>query len=108
MSYLRAAWSHNYVKGRSDDYIYDDGKQIVDYGDITNEGLVEILCHCIDNYYEKDEVLIKKYLKKKLAKRLNVELRKKKLSDKVVLERMHKSSEKLMLSLRGQSDKEGR
>ena len=95
MSYLRAAWSHSYVEGTSDDYIYDDGKRIIDYGDITNEGLVEILCKCIDNYYGKDEVLIKKYLKKKLANRLNVKLRKRKLSFKTVLERMTRDSEKL-------------
>ncbi len=95
MSYLRWAWSHKYVKGTSDDYIYDNGKEIVDYGNITNEGLVEILWSCIDDYYERDETLIKKYLKKKLSERLKVKLRTRPLSQRTIVNRMLKKSKDL-------------
>ncbi len=94
MSYLRSAWNHKYVKGISEDYIYDNGETIIDYGDITNEGLVEILCGCIDRSFERDEKLIKKYLMKELAGRLDVKLRAKPLNEKTILDRMLRKSKK--------------
>lgn len=88
MSYLRYAWDHKYVEGTSDDYIYDNGTGITDYGDITNEGLVEIICERIEQSFSKDQKFIKEYLKKKIAERLKVKLRPRPLKDELILERM--------------------
>ena len=96
MSYLRWAWSHKYVNGKSNDYIFEDGRigYIEDYGDITNEGLTELLCRCIVNSYGKKS-LITKYLMKKLSKRLNVKLRKEPLTDKQIFDIMMKEVKKM-------------
>lgn len=86
MSFIRAGYLMKYVEGISDDYVYSTerkGKPYVeDYGCITNEGLVEILCHIIDyseRFRNEEE---RKYFRKKLAEKLGVNLRKKPLSDK--------------------------
>lgn len=83
MSYLRYGYKLRYVKGESKDYIFPTtiGKKevIEDYGDITNEGLVELVCKCIDESFyggHYREKIMGEYLKKKLAKKLNVTLRK--------------------------------
>ena len=83
MSFLRYGYPLIYVKGESEDYIFPTiaGKKdiIEDYGDISNSGLVEILCRAIDEYYSggpyREEVM-GTYLKQKLASKLKVELRK--------------------------------
>lgn len=74
MSFIRAAWALIYVDGDSHDYVFSSGDKIVDYGNISNEGLVEILCRFIDN--QKDmEPFEKRYFMEKLASRLKVKLR---------------------------------
>ena len=92
MSYIRYGHPLRYVKGESEDYIFstiEGNKNVIeDYGDISNSGLVEILCRTIDEYYDGTpyrELLMGDYLKKKLAKKLNVELRKAPLTDKQLL-----------------------
>lgn len=93
MSFLRYGHPLIYVNGKSNDYIFPtmNGKKevIEDYGDITNEGLVELLCMVIDDYFVGGpyrEELMGTYLKQKIAKKLKVELRKKPLT----MEQLHK------------------
>ena len=69
MSYIRAGWDLTYVKGISEDYIYKTGGPkkgssiIQDYGGISDTGLIEILCRCIDDSYSRNAP-INVYLKK--------------------------------------------
>jgi len=89
MSYLRYAWSHKYVDGKSKDYVFSHcAGGIEDYGSLTDEGLVELLCEAIDDHY-KDEGF-KSYLMKKVAERLKVKLREKPLTDEEIYDEMIK------------------
>ena len=81
MSYIRAAWGLRNIKGISRDYIYGSqdragNEYIEDYGGISDSGLAELLCDCINEYW-KDDDLFRNYLRGKLVKRIGVELREK-------------------------------
>lgn len=75
MSYIRFGSKYKYVEGTSKDYIYPtlDNNQsiIIDYGDISNETLVELFCR----HAEIKDCLLKEYLINNLAKKLNVKLK---------------------------------
>jgi len=86
MSYLRASYPLKYVEGISHDYIYrtTSGKKrkrqfIQDYGNISNEGLVELVAEFLKEETERNAV-INNYLIRKLAGKLDVKLRKKPLT----------------------------
>jgi len=86
MSYLRYSSILRYVDSESWDYVYPsydpETKEeiIVDYGGISDSGLVELICRCFfDDVYKSDE-LLKKHLVKRLADRLKVRLRKRPLT----------------------------
>ena len=89
MSYLRSGWPHRFVDGISKDYLFisshiEDEKEVLtveDYGNTTNEGIIEMLCERmqIDEGDEGDEML-KWHLIKLLAERLNVNMRDKPLT----------------------------
>ncbi len=94
-----------FVKGLSKDYVFLSGtvhgpKFIQDYGKLSNEGLIEILCR----RWSTDDELLKKYIIEKIAKRLDVKLRKNPLTneqlDKQVDKIMAKSSKRLEKFLR--------
>lgn len=78
MSYIRCGYPLTYVEGNSEDYVFSDGKRIVDYGFLADTGIVEML---FENWETKD-VMFKDYLLRRLADRLDVKLRKKPLTDK--------------------------
>ena len=88
MSYIRAGHPLKYVKGNSEDYIYETEHKnkifIEDYSGISDSGLVELCCKAIDKGYGEREKCFKRYLKRKLAERLKVELRKTPLTDKEI------------------------
>lgn len=71
MSYIRAAWEHTYVDGHSTDYVFSTGDYIEDYGNISKEGIIELLFL----HWETKDVMFKNHILKKLAKMLNVKLR---------------------------------
>ena len=93
MSYLRASWEHKFVEGDSKDYVYANSnpEYVEDYGDITNEGFVEIFA----NRFSSGDKLLDEYMLRKLAKKLKVKLRKKPLTNKQILERQEKKVKKL-------------
>ena len=89
MSYLRWFEPLRYVDADSIDYVYGTYDEkgnvyIQDYGGLSDEGLVELCCRAINEYWKKDPEF-KEYLMKKLAKRLKVKLRKKPLTDEEIL-----------------------
>lgn len=95
MSYLRYGSIYKFVDGTSKDYIfcgitpkvkkyrgYDEHPEdyknyIEDYGSISNESIVELIWR----HWETEDKEFKEYMLKNLAKRLNVKLRKKPLTD---------------------------
>ena len=91
MSYIRMGHPLIHVKGNSKDYVFRStgsgtnptlkNDYIEDYGNITNEGFIELLFRYW-NTWDTDDELFKNHLLKKLAERLNVKLRKKPLTDK--------------------------
>lgn len=93
MSYIRAAWPLKYVKGFSEDYVFgteEDGEKcIVDYGSISDNGIVELLFE----EWETEDTLFKEHLLCRLADRLGVELRETPLTDDEIEEEMTKSCE---------------
>ena len=97
MSYIRMCSTLKYVDGPSDDYIYPSrhkGKDyIVDYGGISDTGLVELICSIFDGR-RTDDKMFKDYLIKRLAERLDVKLRKKPLTEKQLLSRFFKEAYK--------------
>lgn len=88
MSYLRFGSELKYAiakdgSKKSENYIYEDvGGFIQDYGEIEDSSLLELCCRAINEYYDKyklvedDNLMFKKYLMTKLAKRLEVKLQK--------------------------------
>lgn len=97
MSYIRASGPYEYVDNdECIDYVFptaqpkvknprdynkhpeDYEEYIEDYGSITNNGMIELL---IKNWNTTDEQF-KKHLVKRLAEKLNVKLRKNKLTSK--------------------------
>ena len=78
MSYIRAGHPLSYVDGNSEDYVYCDGKRIVDYGGISDTGFIEMLF----DHWQTDDKMFKNHLLKRLADRLKVKLRKKPLTEK--------------------------
>ena len=76
MSYIRIGSKYDYVKGESRDYIYPyrekNKLKIKDYGSITNETLVELFCR----HAKINDLILKKYLIKRLAEKLNVKMKK--------------------------------
>jgi len=91
MSYLRAGHPHRFVVGTSRDYVYHDEKgYIEDYGRLTDEGMVEILFE----RWKTDDLLLKEYLLRKLAQKLEVRLRKKPLTYDEVWEIMSERTKK--------------
>jgi len=93
MSYLRYGSVFKYVDGISGNYIFHSssvGKHpeyIEDYGRISNEALVELFAE----YFKGNSELFRDYMIKQLAKKLNVKLRKKPLSDREAFERTIKN-----------------
>ena len=110
MSYMRAGWDLKYVEGISDDYIYPTeykGKTIIeDYGSISDNGFIELLCQ----EWQTDDILFKEHFIKRLADRLGVKLRKKPLDWMTISKRMEKRSNELELGrkLKGAKTKEER
>lgn len=86
MSFIRSGYPMKYVDGVSEDYIYPTerkGKDFVeDYGGITKEGLVEILCRVIDASPRFRNETERKYFREQLAEKLDVKLRSVPLTDK--------------------------
>jgi len=78
MSYIRAGHPLKYVEGESNDYVWSDGEEITDYGNISDTGFIELL----HRYWNTDDTKFKEHLLKRLAKRLDVKVRKKPLTDK--------------------------
>ena len=97
MSYMRIGYPNKYVDGESKDYIYSDGKEIIDYGMLDDSSIVEIICRFLDDYCQNDR-LIYNYLTKHLADRLNVKLRKKPLSTDDWFEILRKKNKLLIQS----------
>lgn len=79
MSYVRYGNEYKYVEGSSDDYIFHssgyNGRDdfIEDYDNISNDTMVELICRVIES--SDEDRLYKDYLKRKLAEKLNVELK---------------------------------
>ena len=71
MSYIRIDSKYKYVKGNSKDYIWSDGKHVIDYGSITDKSLVELLYR----HWKAEDKEFKEYLLFRLANRLKVELK---------------------------------
>ena len=71
MSYIRACSKFQYVKGESKDYVWSDGKHVIDYGGITDEVIVELLYR----YLKTEDAEFKDYILFRLANRLKVELK---------------------------------
>ena len=71
MSYIRVVSKYKYVKGDSKDYVWSDGKHVIDYGSITDKSLVELLYR----HWKTKDTEFKDYLLFRLAKRLKVELK---------------------------------
>ena len=96
MSYIRMGHPLVYVKGNSEDYVFGsaipNGKggykteYIEDYGNISDSGFIELL---FENWKTKDK-MFKEHLLKRLAKRLNVKLREKPLTDKQIMKLWYK------------------
>ena len=73
-----------YVEGISDSYVFEDYTgYIEDYDRLSNKALMEIL---IENWGTEDK-LLKNYLIKKLAEKLDVKLRKKPLTAEEAFEK---------------------
>lgn len=90
-----------FVDGISSDYVFgtEDStgrKKIEDYGDISNEGIIEILCKIWEPKDEWD-ALLKKRIIELLAERLKVKLRKKPLSSDQMFNRIMKRCNKIDL-----------
>lgn len=87
MSYIRASGPYTYVdEDECVDYVYcsvggkDYPEYIEDYGSITDNGMIELLC---ENWIvDKDEEIFKTHLIKRLAERLGVKLRNPPLTSK--------------------------
>lgn len=71
MSYIRAGSKLQFAKGKSKDYVWSDGKHVIDYGSINDDALVELLYR----YWKIQDTEFKDYLLFRLANRLKVELR---------------------------------
>ena len=85
---MRAAWPMRYVKGDSSDYVFMDARGFIeDYGNITDNGLIELLFR----HWKTEDNLFKNHLLKRLAERLNVKLREKPLNDDEAWEIMEKN-----------------
>jgi hypothetical protein len=87
MSYIRASSTYSFVDGESKgDYVFcmmEKGKErIQDYGAISDATLVEFVCMIANERHYYDDKTFKDYVVKKLAERLNVPMRKKRLTDK--------------------------
>ena len=85
MSYIRIGYPLIFVKGESEDYIFEslddnDEPYVHDYGSCENSTLVELACKSIEEMYGKKPIA--RYLMKKLADRLGIKLRKKPLTEK--------------------------
>jgi hypothetical protein len=82
MSYIRAGYEMFFVEGISEDYVfpYDSlqGTSIEDYGQISNNGIIEILCR-LDFIDDRDDTETSKVLKiwliENLSKKLNVKMK---------------------------------
>ena len=90
MSYIRSGWDYEFVEGVSEDYVFsmsdaDGNTMIEDYGYISDAGLVELL---FKNWKTDDEVF-KQHFLRRLAKRLDVKIRKTPLSWGEVFDRMN-------------------
>ena len=107
MSYIRCGWPLTYVDGYSEDYIYEGSNGIEDYGRISDSGFIELL-YCLWDIPE-DYEMFKQHFIKRLAKRLNVKLRDKPLTEeqyeKLCDDRI-KEVEKEMKIMEGKGEKE--
>ncbi|MCK4589560.1 MAG: hypothetical protein KAT77_03895 [Nanoarchaeota archaeon] len=82
MSYIRSGEPFKFVESESRDYVFPSDKQIEDHGKITDQGLVELFYR----YWKTDDTSFKNHLLKCLAKKLNVKLREKPLSEEEYVE----------------------
>lgn len=76
MSYIRSGSPLTFVEGESKDYIYCDGKNIIDYGGIDSTSIVDILA----TRFLSEDKEFRDYIIPILAERLGVKLRDKPLS----------------------------
>ena len=128
MSLLRYAWPHTWVEcDSSGDYVFESslptklkcskgarskhGKYLnergrrkgedsfmQDYGHLSNNGLVEIICDALEDTQHYDEIE-KRYIRTKLAKALGVRLRRRPLTVEEVMERMTERAKTLEMHL---------
>jgi len=79
MSYIRPLSPYTFVEGYNDgDYVYRSDKEIEDYGEMSNETIIDILlCQA-----KRDKDLILNHSMIRLAENLKIKLRKKPLSNK--------------------------
>ncbi len=83
MAWLRAGYPLKYVEGNSDDYVYLSDEGMVDYGHLSNKGLVELIADELGYKEEREDdqpIEFRNYLVEKIAYRLNVKLRQKPLT----------------------------
>lgn len=93
MSLIRNNHKMTYVKGMSQDYVFlssgmnEEPDYVEDYGDISNDGLVEIIAGLLylmtndsGEHYRVLSLIETRYLVKKMAKKLGVSLEEKPLS----------------------------
>ena len=101
MSYLRYNSPYKYLFGKSNDYVfstYHFSKEVIeDYGKMSNESIIEILLNIGVN--SKDILLV--HLAKRLAENLEIELRKKPLTTKQLIEESFKISKEVEKEVQG-------
>ncbi len=75
MSYIRAGHELYDYKGEGESYVYNDGKEVIDYGDdySHNPSLAQLIINIMRRVID-DEKYIKKMIKV-LGKKLDVEVR---------------------------------
>jgi hypothetical protein len=80
---MRIGHPLTYVDGVSEDYVYDNGDGLVDYGGVHDSSVVEFVAEIFDesNSRHLDEDF-KGYVLRQLARKLKVKLRKRKLTMK--------------------------
>jgi len=76
MSYIRAIGELKYVDAPCRDYIYCASElDIIDYGKIEDETLVEFFHKMILDNWNNEDALLKQYMLYQLAQKLKVKLR---------------------------------
>ena len=101
MSYIRSTSIYQYVDAESPgDYIYwcsaerEEDEFIEDYGRISDTTLVEFLVKVLKEGWSQDEKLFIEYLCNKVAERLEVPLRNRKLTDDEAIQMLTENHKK--------------